>query len=143
MVHFACHGTTDPSDPVASALHLAGGERLPFVAVARADLGSARLAFLAACETALTGRRFADEALHMASAFQLAGFPPVIGTLWEAYGDLTASVTRSVYAEIAAGTAPAIALHRAVLELRSAQVDSGADLGPLARAPFTTSASDG
>lgn len=132
VVHFACHGTTDPSDPVASALHLAKGKKLPFVSVARTDLSAARLAFLAACETALTGHRFADEALHMASAFQLAGFPHVIGTLWEVYDDLTASVSRSVYANLSAG--PAKALHEAVRELRSS--DQGIELGPLAWAPF-------
>ncbi|MFG2335618.1 CHAT domain-containing protein [Streptomyces yangpuensis] len=136
VVHFACHGTSDASNPVTSALHLAGGDWLPFVSVARTDLGAARLAFLAACESALSGDRFADEALNMASAFQLAGFPHVIGTLWKVYGDATDSVARTVYAEIADGTSPALALHRAVLELRAAQADSGADLGPLAWAPF-------
>ncbi|WP_371681498.1 CHAT domain-containing protein [Streptomyces sp. NBC_01276] len=136
VVHFACHGTSDASNPVTSALHLAGGDWLPFVSVARTDLGAARLAFLAACETALSGDRFADEALNMASAFQLAGFPHVIGTLWKVYGDATDSVARTVYAEIADGASPALALHRAVLELRAAQAASGADLGPLAWAPF-------
>ncbi|MGZ9931660.1 CHAT domain-containing protein [Streptomyces sp. NC-S4] len=136
VVHFACHGTSDASNPVTSALHLAGGDWLPFVSVARTDLSSARLAFLAACESALSGDRFADEALNMASAFQLAGFPHVIGTLWKVYGDATDSVARTVYAEIAGGASPALALHRAVLELRAAQADSGADLGPLAWGPF-------
>ncbi|MET8754583.1 CHAT domain-containing protein [Streptomyces sp. NPDC004667] len=136
VVHFACHGTCDASNPVTSALQLAGGDWLPFVSVARTDLGAARLAFLAACETALSGDRFADEALNMASAFQLAGFPHVIGTLWQVYGEATDSVARTVYAEIADGASPALALHRAVLELRAAQADSGADLGPLAWAPF-------
>ncbi|MFJ6782518.1 CHAT domain-containing protein [Streptomyces yangpuensis] len=136
VVHFACHGTSDASNPVTSALHLAGDDWLPFVSVARTDLGAARLAFLAACETALSGDRFADEALNMASAFQLAGFPQVIGTLWKVYGNATDSVARTVYAEIAGGASPALALHRAVLDLRAAQADSGADLGPLAWAPF-------
>ncbi|MFD5623962.1 CHAT domain-containing protein [Streptomyces yangpuensis] len=136
VVHFACHGTSDASNPVTSALQLAAGDWLPFVSVARTDLSAARLAFLAACETALSGDRFADEALNMASAFQLAGFPHVIGTLWKVYGDATDSVARTVYAEIAGGASPALALHRAVLELRAAQADSGADLGPLAWAPF-------
>ncbi|MGW1637400.1 CHAT domain-containing protein [Streptomyces lavendulae] len=136
VVHFACHGTSDATNPVTSALHLAGGDWLPFYSVARTDLGAARLAFLAACETALSGDRFADEALNMASAFQLAGFPHVIGTLWKVYGEATDSVARTVYAEIADGATPALALHRAVIELRAAQADSGADLGPLAWAPF-------
>ncbi len=136
VVHFACHGENDPADPVASCLHLAGGERLPFVDVARSDLGAARLAFLAACDTAVTGERFADEAVHMASAFQLAGFPHVIGSLWRVYGHLAVSVARDLYAEIDKGVTPALALHKSVLALRDAQADSGADLGPLAWAPF-------
>jgi CHAT domain-containing protein len=43
----------------------------------------AQLAFLSACQTARNpARDLLDEAIHLASAFQLAGYPHVVGTLW-------------------------------------------------------------
>ncbi|MFE0699760.1 CHAT domain-containing protein [Streptomyces sp. NPDC058872] len=136
VAHFACHGRSVPADPTESALRLADGTSLMFTDIARTDLVSARLAFLAACETAWGGATLPDEVLHMAAAFQLAGFPHVIGTLWKVYASETATVARSVYAALADGAPPALALHRAVLGLRDAQASSAVDLGPLAWAPF-------
>ncbi|MEV6617506.1 CHAT domain-containing protein [Streptomyces sp. NPDC051051] len=45
--------------------------------------GAARLAFLAACGTARASERLSDGAIHITSAFLLAGFPTAVGTLWE------------------------------------------------------------
>jgi len=42
------------------------------------------LAYLSACSTAVTGPELADESVHIVSAFQLAGYQHVIGTLWPA-----------------------------------------------------------
>ena len=55
---------------------------LTVVDVARLRLDDAGLAFLSACSTARPGGRLADEAIHLASAFQLAGYRHVIATLW-------------------------------------------------------------
>ena len=81
-VHFACHGVSDPGDPSRSHLALADGP-LGVLDVARQQLPHARLAVLLACHTAHTNR-LPDEAIHLASAFQTAGYPQVIGALWEA-----------------------------------------------------------
>ncbi|MGW4051770.1 CHAT domain-containing protein [Streptomyces sp. NPDC004779] len=148
VVHFSCHGRAVPDDPAASHLRMADGP-LRFTDVARLDLRRARLAFLAACETAAPGGRFADQAIHLGSAFQLAGFSHVIGTLWEAYSGVASEVTATVYALLAgpgdeddgvsgAGWAegsasPAEALHQAVRLVRDSAFPNR---GPLAWAPY-------
>ena len=48
-----------------------------------ARLDAAQLAYLSACSTAVSrAGELIDEAIHLTSAFQLAGFPQVVGTLW-------------------------------------------------------------
>jgi len=81
--HFACHGATDPGNPSASRLLLTDHQQRPLTVtdVARLRLDDAELAFLSACSTAHPGE-LADEAIHLASAFQLAGYRHVIATLW-------------------------------------------------------------
>jgi CHAT domain-containing protein len=86
IAHFACHGYTDPADPSGSRLLLHDHRSAPFTVAALAPLalGHAQLAYLSACATAsVADDRLLDEAIHLTSAFQLAGFPHVIGTLWE------------------------------------------------------------
>src|SRR5262249_12329190 len=82
-VHFACHGVADLVNPSASGLILGDRQRLLTVGeVSRLRLDDAVLAYLSACSTARPGGRLADEAIHLVSAFQLAGYRHVIGTLW-------------------------------------------------------------
>ena len=82
IAHFACHGMTDPDDPSRSGLILAD-EPLTVAALSSVRLPAGQLAYLSACRTAVTRvEGLADEAIHITSAFQLAGFPHVIGTLW-------------------------------------------------------------
>jgi len=82
IAHFACHGITDPSDPSNSGLILAN-HPLTVTTLNSVTLPAGRLAYLSACGTAASyAEGLADEAIHITSAFQLAGFPHVIGTLW-------------------------------------------------------------
>lgn len=83
--HFACHAVTDPSAPSRSGLLLHDHLDTPLTVadVSALDLRGSRLAYLSACETAVVGPRHLDEAIHLASAFQLAGFAHVIATLWQ------------------------------------------------------------
>ena len=86
FAHFACHGVTDPADPSRSSLLLTdhATEPLTVAELVSVHLDSAHLAYLSACETGLSlAARLADESVHLASAFQLAGFPQVVATLWE------------------------------------------------------------
>lgn len=89
VVHFACHGVTDSADPSKSALLLLSEDgqsvsRLLVEKVAAINSLRARLAYLSACKTADSGKgvSLGDESIHLAGAFQLAGFAHVVATMW-------------------------------------------------------------
>lgn len=137
VAHFACHGTQDVTDPSSGHLVLHDG-RLDITTVARMRLDSAELAFLSACETSRGGINLTDEAVTLAAAFQLAGYPHVIGTLWSIRDDLAPEIAQHVYYQLTtAGTAgldttdTAVALDAAI---RSVRGQPG--IGPLLWAPY-------
>lgn len=127
VAHFACHSGVDVDDPGRSRLFLEDHAENPLTV---ADIGRLRLAgglaFLAACETAVTTEKLANEAVHITGAFQLAGYQHVIGTLWEVADLASVDLTRSFYAELAVPGRPgsidvsraAMALHQATRRLR-------------------------
>ena len=120
--HFACHGASDLTNPSASCLLLTDYRRRPLtvVDVARLRLDDAGLAFLSACSTARPGGRLADEAIHLASAFQLAGYRHVIATLWPVGDQHAVDLAADIYTTLAtAGEADlAGAVHAAVRRMR-------------------------
>jgi CHAT domain-containing protein len=84
-LHFACHGTFEPNDPLRSALHLACGDRLTLRELldGRPDLSAARLAVLSACRSGLSDYLdLPDESIGFPAVLLRAGIPSVIGTLW-------------------------------------------------------------
>jgi CHAT domain-containing protein len=82
--------------------------------LAPVNLSQAELAYLSACETALTSTTdLLDEAIHLTSAFQLAGFPNVIGTLWEVDDGIAVRIADAFYTSLDIGAA-AYSLHQAV-----------------------------
>ncbi|GGU85823.1 CHAT domain-containing protein [Streptomyces filipinensis] len=130
--HFACHGVSDPDDPSNARLLVHDHRREPLTVrrISRLDLPRARLAVLSACETARGAERLADESIHITSAFQVAGYPHAIGTLWPVHDAVAVRVARSLYRHLRDGReadAPgldtgrsALALHQAVRECRAA-----------------------
>ncbi len=124
--HFACHGHSDPTDPSNGRLLLHDHDTAPLtvVDVARLRLGDARLAVLSACTTARPGDRLADEAIHLASAFQLAGYRHVLGTLWPISDTLATTVSHDIHQRLS-GSEPDVAgaLHAVVRALRDALPD--------------------
>ncbi|MFG2229258.1 CHAT domain-containing protein [Streptomyces sp. NPDC048723] len=125
--HFSCHGYSDVDQPSNSRLLLHDHRKRPLTVtdVARLRLGAAELAFLSACSTARTGTALADEAIHLVSAFQLAGYRHAIGTLWEIGDGSAVRVATDVYAALKGKDArnAALALHTAILERRAAYPD--------------------
>ncbi|KAF5593193.1 30S ribosomal S17P protein [Fusarium pseudocircinatum] len=86
--HFAGHACTDPQDPLRSYLCLEDVVTNPLRVDGLLDLNLKDqppfLAYLSACGAGrIQQEQFMDESVHLISAFQLAGFQHVIGTLWE------------------------------------------------------------
>ncbi|WP_329077031.1 CHAT domain-containing protein [Streptomyces niveus] len=124
--HFACHAVSDPLRPSAGRLVLHGPpDASPTIRdLARLRLPGARLAYLSACDTMRISAELADESVHIASAFQMAGFPHVVGSLWQVDDTVGTRIARRVYEQLDTGAAlsteaTARALHRAVIEVRA------------------------
>ncbi|HEY0636110.1 MAG TPA: CHAT domain-containing protein, partial [Pseudonocardiaceae bacterium] len=82
---------------------------------------NADLTYLSVCETTLTTAELADEAIHVTSALQLAGYRGVVGTLWATPDAVAQRAARLFYAYHAArgsGSDPAHAVRLMSLELR-------------------------
>jgi tetratricopeptide (TPR) repeat protein len=127
IAHFACHGSSDPLDPSRSKLLLEdhADDPLTVASLASVSLDRAQLAYLSACSTATTySSGLFDESIHLASAFQLAGYPHVISTMWEINDQFAVIVADGFYAHLRdKGGAlrvcrAAYALHRAVRAAR-------------------------
>ncbi|GAA1021365.1 CHAT domain-containing protein [Acrocarpospora pleiomorpha] len=127
IAHFACHGLSDPTDPSASRLLLHDHQHDPLTVASLAPitLSHARLAYLSACSTALTSHTdLLDESIHLTSAFQMAGFPHVIGTLWEIADNSAVQIADTFYSTLTTDDGKAdtrhtpYALHQSVQSLR-------------------------
>ncbi|MBB5866652.1 CHAT domain-containing protein/tetratricopeptide (TPR) repeat protein [Allocatelliglobosispora scoriae] len=120
-VHFACHAVAEPSSPADGGLLMHDRTlRLPEIGGLR--LAEAELAYLSACSTAHYGTRHADEVLHLASAFQLAGFRHVVASLWPLRDSIAATAAAAFYEELPAGPGAdgaAVALREVTLRLRA------------------------
>ncbi|SPJ84208.1 uncharacterized protein FTOL_10725 [Fusarium torulosum] len=107
IAHFACHGTSDYSDPSNSGLILQKcmapdealeQDRLTVQRVAELRLRYAQIAYLSACSTAENkAARLSDEVIHVVSGFQVAGFPHVVGCLWPAGDSECVKVAKRFY----------------------------------------------
>ncbi|KAG7429491.1 hypothetical protein Forpi1262_v009459 [Fusarium oxysporum f. sp. raphani] len=127
LFHFAGHGRVDLQEPSLSCLLLDDWEESPLTV---GDLRDSKfqdnppfLAFLSACSTGVNpADKLDNEGIHLISAFQLAGFRHVVGTLWEVVDEHCVDVARVFYETMRdEGMTDDIvcqALHRAVRLLR-------------------------
>jgi tetratricopeptide (TPR) repeat protein len=131
VAHFACHGINDPVDPSKSRLFL-HDSALTVANLADVQLNHAQLVYLSACNTALnTSLDLIDEAINLVTAFQLAGCPHVIGTLWTINDTLAVRIADTFYAALGNdGTVDfsrsASALHRTIRAIRDELPDDPA-----------------
>jgi tetratricopeptide (TPR) repeat protein len=128
VFHFAGHGFTDRQDPSKSHLVLQdNGQSDPLEVGTLLSMNLRQsppfLAYLSACGTGqIKNDTFFDESIHLISAFRLAGFRHVIGTLWEVNDEYCIDMARITYEEIRDGgmTDDSVCkgLHKASRELR-------------------------
>ncbi|KAJ5369324.1 TPR domain-containing protein [Penicillium cataractarum] len=102
IFHFAGHGSTHPTEPLHSQLLLEDWDRDPFTVESLLETNlsskSSFFAYLSACGTGqILDEMSVDESIHLASAFQLAGFRHVIGTLWSVDDRLSVDMARMTY----------------------------------------------
>jgi len=133
IFHFAGHGKSDPDEPSRSCLLLQDWKSDPLTV---GDLREHRiqetppfLGFLSACSTGANRvDRLVDEGIHLVSAFQLAGFRHVVGTLWEVSDQHCVDVARVVYEtmrdEGMTDMAVCRGLHRAIRALRNGDIEA-------------------
>jgi CHAT domain-containing protein len=136
IIHFACHGSSNIFDPSESCLLLQRcppgkvepePDPLTVRQVAHLRLVMARIAFLSACSTAEAKlEQVADEVIHLASGFQVAGFAHVIGSLWSSADRVCVAIAEGFYRRLTArkwnkiqDRDVAFALHQSILEVRS------------------------
>jgi len=135
IAHLACHAIADRVEPAKSALLLGRDvlEKLTLEDIMDMDImdihsmkdNQAQIAYLSACSTAeIKVQNLADESIHLANAFQLAGFTNVIGTLWAADDNAAVEIASKFYEGLdlydGEGTVSvAYALHHAVLRYRN------------------------
>ncbi|MFJ9181367.1 CHAT domain-containing protein [Streptomyces sp. NPDC102360] len=123
--HFACHAHADLAAPSRGGLCL-HDDTLLLPDIIRMRLADAELAYLSACSTAQGGWDHADESLHIASAFQMAGFRHVIAGLWPLH-DQIAAAAAAFYHRLPpippAADQAADALRHVALDLRTEHPD--------------------
>ncbi|ETS81126.1 hypothetical protein PFICI_06128 [Pestalotiopsis fici W106-1] len=127
IFHFAGHGDTNQSWPLQSHLLLDDWKQDPLTIESLLETNLQRrapyLAYLSACGSGrvLNDASF-DEGIHLISAFQLAGFRHVIGTLWNVDDRLCGDMARLVYEALKDGRlrdeSPSRGLHFATKQLR-------------------------
>ncbi|KAJ7265295.1 CHAT domain-containing protein [Mycena rebaudengoi] len=138
VVHFACHGTQDSTNPLDSGLVLSDGRLTVSRIMQQPENEESKkamsLAFLSACETAKGDNSTPDEAMHLAATLLFAGFHAVVATMWTMDDDDGPKVADTFYEHLFKDYKPdadspvgpdlrkaAEALHFAVTKLRKEQ----------------------
>jgi hypothetical protein len=142
-LHLSCHASQHPSDPSRSAF-LLHDQPLTLADLSALSLRDCDLAYLAACETAMTDIQLPDEGLHLAGALQVVGYRHIVATLWNIADQVTPALADTIYARLTntgppdsgpgdppAAERTAVALHDAVTSLRQAYPDEPRFWAPL------------
>ncbi len=123
LLHFACHGTFVPDNPLFSALLLHSDETDDGRLEAHEIFGlklNCDLVTLSACETGLAKITSGDEIIGLARSFIFAGTPSIITSLWKVDDLATAVMIKRFYRYYSAEMSRADALRMAQNLVRTA-----------------------
>ena len=95
-VHLACHGVPNHNQPFKSGFALHDGH-FTIQRIIGCHLKNPEFAYLSAGHTTVGHEDSPDEAIHLASAMQFAGFRSVIGTMWWVNDGETNQITSTFY----------------------------------------------
>ncbi|KAF3314448.1 hypothetical protein TWF173_004791 [Orbilia oligospora] len=137
IFHFAGHGESNPSDPSKSSLLVSDWQENPLTVddLIESDFRqqSPLLAYLSACSTSNnSAEKLQDEAIHLVTACQLAGFKHVVGSLWEVSDKYCVVAAEEIYKMIIEdgainGDKTALGVHKATRRLREITRGRGED----------------
>ena len=99
----ACHSESSLTDLSQSLLLLSDWKTNPLTVLdlASTKLANRQLAYLSACHTGVSHNlNLLDESIHLVSTVQLAGYPSVVGSLWQVKDRRSSEVAKSVYTVI-------------------------------------------
>ncbi len=115
IIHFACHGHFNFTDPLSSGIRLYDG-----ILTAREIFGtrlSTELVTLAACQTGLNQRNPGDELIGLTRAFLYAGAPSVVVSLWKVADRSTHELMLEFYRYVKNGVDKVTALQKAQIKI--------------------------
>lgn len=123
VIHVACHGSFDATDPLASRILLHDESALTALEIFGLRL-RADLVTLSACQTAVNERRPGDELIGLTRALIFAGTPSAVVSLWAVDDMSTGFLMRAFYALLlgSAQLSKAEALREAQRQLRGADI---------------------
>jgi CHAT domain-containing protein len=135
IIHFACHGRVDATEPMESGLALTpegGADGFLHAYEVASDLHlNADLVVLSACQTGL-GKNEGNEGLNgLTRAFQYAGAKSVLVSLWSVDDKSTSEFMQLFYKALKSGKSKDVALQMAEIGLRKKYPN------PYYWAPFT------
>jgi CHAT domain-containing protein/tetratricopeptide (TPR) repeat protein len=119
-LHFACHGSFDPDDPLNSRIEIGKHNLTMRYLLAEAPQNIAQFVALSACQSSVTdGVRLPQEVIGLPFAFLQMGVRNVLGSLWCVDDISTAILMTEFYRHHSAGESAAEALRSAQLWLKS------------------------
>ncbi|KAF5012640.1 hypothetical protein FDECE_1271, partial [Fusarium decemcellulare] len=153
IFHFAGHGESHLTNPSKSLLLTTDWETNPLTVEAIFGLklreNSPCLAYLSACSTSENhAANLHDEAIHLVTACQLAGFQHVVGSMWEVSDRYSVDAAEQIYqvitngGEAIDGDKISLAVHLAVRRLREITGHHQGGAGPEAPRHRETSVTD-
>ncbi|KAF9530089.1 CHAT domain-containing protein, partial [Crepidotus variabilis] len=96
-VHFACHASQDPLNPLKSGFYLHDLQLSLSTIIQQHQLPNAEFAFLSACQTSVGDEKWKEEAVHVAAGMLAAGYRGVVATMWGIRDDVAVDVAEGFY----------------------------------------------